>query len=300
MTKERLLITGANGFTGLHACHHFQKMGYEVIAVSRSLPLRTKDERLWVEQCDLTDKHQVNAMIQKTAPDKILHLAGQNQVQESWLNPTTSIEANVLSTVYLLEAIRQTNPLCKIVIVGSALQFNLSNITSIPHPYSLSKSIQVLLAQSWETLYGMNIVIAKPSNLIGPGESNGVCSILAKKVAEMERFEVDNMLTVNNLSAQRDFIDVRDAVRAYEKLFDKGISGDSYEISSGKMKRLKDVIDTLQKYTLVDLEVQSLEDKKEKIQVMTPKKLLSAGWAPLISFDKSIQDLLNYHRKNLL
>lgn len=298
--KPQLLITGANGFTGIHACRYFKKIGYDVTAVSRTVHGKVVDERIHLIQCDLTDKQQVKNLIQKTRPDKVLHLAGQNHVQESWSDPITSLEANVLSTAYLMEAIRQENILCKTIIVGSTLQFDLQHISSLQHPYSLSKTIQVLIAQAWEALYGLDIVIAKPSNLIGPGMSNGICSILAKKVAEMEKHPTEKMLTVNNLHAQRDFLDVRDAIRAYEKLFNAGKAGTVYEITSGRPRYLKEITDALQTLSIVEIDVQSLEDRKETLDVISPTLLLNTGWSPLISFEKSMEDILNYQRENLL
>lgn len=298
--KARIMITGANGFTGLHACHYFKKAGYDVIAVSRGSQSKIFDERIHLEQCDLTDKYQVKKLIIKTKPDLLLHLAGQNNVQDSWNEPIASLEANAMSTAYIIDTIRQENLPCKIIIVGSALQLDLGKISSLQHPYSLSKTIQVLMAQSWESLYGMDIVIAKPSNLIGPGDSTGVCSILAKKVAEMELHGSERVLTVNNLFVQRDFIDVRDAIRAYEKLFDIGKTGMVYDITSNKPRYLKEITDALQNLSMVDFKIQTLKSNHEKIEVTTPIKLLDAGWFPLISFEKSMEDILIYQRENLL
>ncbi|QFG00672.1 NAD-dependent epimerase/dehydratase family protein [Psychrobacillus glaciei] len=298
--KQRIMITGANGFTGLHACQYFKKAGYDVTAVSRVFPMNLTDERIHMEQCDLTNKNQVKNLISKVKPEQLLHLAGQNNVQDSWNEPITSLEANAMSTAYIIDSIRQENLPCKIVIVGSALQLDLGMYSSFQHPYSLSKTIQVLVAQSWESLYGMDIVIAKPSNLIGPGDSTGVCSILAKKVAEMELHGSQRVLTVNNLFVQRDFIDVRDAVRAYEKLFEIGKSGVIYDITSGQLRSLKEITVALQNLSIVDFKIQTLKNTQENIEVTTSKKLLDAGWSPLISFEKSLEDILNYQRKSLL
>ncbi|WP_144510777.1 NAD-dependent epimerase/dehydratase family protein [Bacillus sp. FJAT-22090] len=299
-SKARLLITGATGFTGVHACKYFKKAGYEVIAVTRSYPSSVSDDRIHMEQCNLTDKQQVKSLIQKTKPDKVIHLAGKNHVQESWSSPITSFEANVLSTAFLIETIRQENPLCKILIVGSALQFDLGDISTLQNPYSLSKTMQVLIAQSWKALYGMDILIAKPSNLIGPGPSNGICSILAKKTAEMELHGTERILTVNNLFAKRDFIDVRDAVRAYAKILDVGESGKTYEVCSGKPRYLKEITDSLQALSIVNIEIQTLTNEVEKLDVATHSLLGNLGWSPSISFEKSIEDILNYQRKILL
>lgn len=299
--KPRIMITGANGFTGIHACKYFKDMGYDVTAVSRAYLKGTSDVEFTLELCDLTNKLQVNDLIKKTKPDILLHLAGQNHVQNSWEDPITSFEANVMSTAFLVEAIRKVNINCKVIVVGSALQFDPSKISSLLHPYSLSKTIQVLVAQSWESLYGMTIMIAKPTNLIGPGLSNGVCSILARKVAEMELKNAEKVLVVNNLFAQRDFIDVRDVIRAYEVIFKVGESGVVYDISSGHPRYLKEITDTLKTLSNVDFMIQPLEGNIENIDIITSsKELFDAGWKPLIPFEKSMEDLLHYHRDQLV
>lgn len=299
--KPKLMITGANGFTGIHACDYFKNAGYEIIAVSRTFSKSASNKGIDLEYCDLTNRHQVNNLIQKIKPDILLHLAGQNHVQKSWDDPITSFEANVMSTAFLIEAIRKASIDCKVIVVGSALQFDPSKISSLIHPYGLSKTIQVLVAQSWESLYGMDIVIAKPTNLIGPGISSGVCSIFAKKVAEMELKNADKVLAVNNLFAERDFIDVRDVIRAYEVIFKVGKSGTVYDISSGHPRYLKEITDTLKTLSNVDFTIQTLKSNIESIDIVASSKMLiAAGWKPLIPFEKSMEDILHYHRDQLI
>lgn len=298
MTKQKLIITGATGFTGIHACRYFQQAGYEVIGVSRQQS-KIENNQVHFESCDLTNKEELTDLIQRNKPDRVLHLAGQNHVPSSWSNPIASLETNTISTAYLLEAIRQQTPNCKVLVVGSALQFDVNDITTLDHPYSLSKTLQVLVAQSWELLYEMNIVIAKPSNLIGPGKSNGVCSILARKVAEMEFLGAEKVIKVNNLLAQRDFLDVRDAVSGYEILFKKGQSGSIHEMNSGLPRYLKEITSRLQAISSIDFTVESVEDKLEEKISKLPSDLLLENMPALIPFEKSIEDILNYQRSLL-
>ncbi|WP_394514571.1 NAD-dependent epimerase/dehydratase family protein [Priestia aryabhattai] len=292
--SPKLLITGASGFTGNHACHHFSNAGFEVIAVTRN---RSFNAKIQTEHCDLTNKEDVAKLIKKNKPDYLLHLAGQSHVGKSWIDPVSSLEANFLSTLYLIESLRHENPTCKIIVVGSALQFDLQEISTLKHPYSLSKTLQVLLAQSWAQLYKLPIIIAKPSNLIGPGISNGVCSIFAKKIVKMEKKDVEEVLEVNNLYAQRDFIDVRDAISAYEILFKKGHLGETYNISSGKSHSLADVIECFKSLTNTEFKVitHAKNEKEEAIKI-APFNLNGLGWKPIIPFDVSILDTLNFYR----
>lgn len=299
MTNQtKLLITGATGFTGIHACRHFQQAGYEVIGVSRK-PFTIEGSQIQIEPCDLTNKNEIMDLIQKHNPDRVLHLAGQNHVPSSWTNPIASLEVNTMSTAYLLEAIRHKIPECRVVVVGSTLQFDINDITTLEHPYSLSKTLQALVARSWQLLYEMDIVIANPSNLIGPGKSNGVCSILAKKVAEMELLGSEKVLKINNLLAQRDFLDVRDAVSGYEIIFNKSQSGSMHNITSGLPRYLKEITSSLQAISSVEFTVESIEDKLEEKEIMHSSNLIVENMSSFIPFDKSMEDILNYQRKSL-
>jgi len=290
----KLLITGANGFTGNHACSHFAKAGFKVIAVVRN---HAPAGLFQTVVCDLTNKEAVTEMIKKVKPQYLLHLAGQNHVGESWIDPVSSLEANFLSTLYLIEALRHENPTCKIIVVGSALQFNPQEISTLKHPYSLSKTLQVLIAQSWEELYKLPIIIAKPSNLIGPGISNGVCSIFAKNIVAMEEGRSEKKLEVNNLHAQRDFIDVRDVVNAYETLFHKGISGEIYDITSGKSRSLGEVIKCFSLLANTEFKMVTTSKIEKELPCENPSSLLNKlGWKPIIPFEVSILDILNFYR----
>lgn len=293
----KLLITGASGFTGQHACQHFSEAGYDVTAVTRESPVFSKN--IQIAYCDLTDQHSVQELVKKTKPQYLLHLAGQNHVGDSWNNPVSSLKTNVMSTGYLIEAIRNECSSCKIVVVGSALQFDLGNIATLTHPYSLSKTLQVLIAQSWSRLFGMNILIAKPSNIIGPGCSNGVCSIFARKIVNMEKNKQrEKVLEVNNLQVQRDFVDVRDVVNGYDILFQKGTAGEIYEISSGQVHSLEEVIQVMRTFTKVEFTVNTKNKQpiEEPIQIMS-EKMRALGWNPITPFSSSIKDILEFYRE---
>ncbi|WP_026562812.1 NAD-dependent epimerase/dehydratase family protein [Bacillus sp. J37] len=295
--QPKLLITGANGFTGQHAVKHFLNVGFNVTAVSRKSKFTLND--VPNEYCNLTNKADVENLIKKTKPQYLLHLAGQNHVGLSWVDPVTSLEVNTMGTVNLLESLRKESPLSKVVVVGSALQFDPGNITTLPHPYSLSKTLQVIIAQSWAKLFNMHIVIAKPSNLIGPGFSNGVCSILAKKIVDMEENKLDKVLEVNNLHAQRDYLDVRDAVTAYETLLMKGKSGEIYDISSGKSRSIEKIVNCFKTLTTINFELKSQEfhQIEQTIKIM-PSNLIDLGWKPAIPLKQSLKDILNFYRDN--
>lgn len=291
----KLLMTGASGFTGQHACDYFFKAGYEVTGVTRS---QFSYPQIQVEQCDLLNKEAVINLVKKTKPQYLLHLAGQNHVGQSWSDPASTLEANFLSTLYLIEALRLEQPDCRIVIVGSALQFDLADLSTLNHPYSFSKSLQVLAAQAWAKLYGLEIMIAKPSNLVGPGFSRGVCSVFAEKIAKMEEGRAGaNMIEVHNLGAQRDFIDVRDVVKAYEIILRNGKAAETYEISSGKSCSIGEIMSTMKKLTPIKFKIKTQKHLNEDKVAIYPNKIVHLGWRPTILMQTSLEDTLNFYRK---
>ncbi|KZM52814.1 MAG: UDP-2-acetamido-2,6-dideoxy-hexulose 4-reductase [Bacillaceae bacterium] len=294
--KPKMLITGASGFTGQHACEHFSKLNYDITAVTRN-QTSNQGYLFQVEPCELTSKNSVFQLIEKVKPDYLLHLAGINHVNKSWKEPILTIETNFLSTLYLLDAVRQIKPSCKIITIGSSLQFNPDEIANLEHPYSLSKTLQVMISQAWEKLFNMNIVIAQPSNIIGPGRSKGVTSIFATKIVQMEKNKLDKVLVVNNLTTRRDFIDVRDVVKAFEVLFNKGVVGEIYKISSGKTHSLGEVVQIYKTLTDVDFKIEPLTtDVDKQIIDENPFKLFKLGWNPTLSIHCSLTDTLNYFR----
>ncbi len=286
MPKQTVLVTGASGFTGAHAIKKL-KQDYHVIGISRSA-------NPGMLRVDLSDQYAVNEMMAKTIPDLILHLAGQNHVQQSWEEPVSTFETNVLTTLYLLEAARKYVPNCRIVVVGSALQAE----KEYPHPYSFSKSIQTNLAKAWGDLYGMQIILAVPCNLIGPGPSTGVCSAIARQLVNEKNRLRDKEIQLSNAYATRDYLDVRDAVSAYQVLLEYGEIGIAYEIGSGCFRTLEEVIAEFQKLTPYRINASYVERKKEQESLRSSIKMNELGWKPGISFETSIRDMMEYIQKS--
>jgi GDP-4-dehydro-6-deoxy-D-mannose reductase len=297
MTLPKIMITGANGFTGRHACNHFSERGMEVTGIVR------KEEGLHLKAsiavCDLTNKDQVEQLVRRIQPDYVLHLAGRNAVSDSWKEPVSFIETNLMATVYLLSALR-TAAHCRIVVAGSMLSFPLNDSPRPPHPYSLSKTMQVLAAQSWGHLFEQQVIIAQPANLIGPGFSNGVCGLIARKIVNYERGTDLSPFKLSSLVEERDYLDIRDAVFAYEKILINGKRGNVYPIGSGQTHSLGDMIAVFQTMTpkALPLEVGQLSHYIPPAPVdLTHIKALN--WEPSISFKKSLEDVLNFFRNQM-
>ncbi len=293
----KILITGANGFTGQHACTYFAEAGYKVYALVRGNSSLSQ-ENIQLVRGDLTDREALRKIAAGLQPDFVLHLAGQNAVDTSWIKPVETLEANLLGTAYLLDALRTESSQSKILVVGSILSSDPADIDSFIHPYGLSKTMQTLFAQVYSSLFTLHVVIANPSNLIGPGHSAGVCTILAKRIAQMEVGLEEPKLSVYNLLAIRDFLDVRDAITAYDMLLKKGKVQTTYSVTSGHPVTLKEVTDIFQNISGVSFEVTSEIEEKESFCSISPVDLQLLGWSRAFSLQQSLLDILDFQRKN--
>ncbi len=288
MGKPTLLITGADGYTGRHALNYFKD--YHVIGVTRK-----KNESKNSHFADLTNEEDVNRLIELTKPDRVLHLAGQNHVGKSWEFPVSTIQTNFMATLYLLSAVKKYASKAKVLVVGSALQ--TENL--YPHPYSYSKSLQGELVQVWQQFYGGNTIFVKTTNLIGPGASTGVCANIAKRIVEIENKTNDNeaILYLQNKQVMRDYVDVRDAVRAYHLILETGKTGLEYEISSGDVRSLEEISLIFQKLSKVPFTVQFAESQHDQPKLLTSLALKELGWKREFDIRTSFEHTLDYFRE---
>jgi GDP-4-dehydro-6-deoxy-D-mannose reductase len=295
MSKPKILITGANGFTGKHASQYFVQKGMDVTAVVRTR--QDEEQAKWrTVECDLLVQSQVDDIIEHERPDYILHLAGRSDVASSWLHPLLFFKINVLATLFLLEAVRRYCPDARTVVVGSIIEWDITAHAS--HPYGVIKAMQVLGAKAWEELFKLNIYIAKPSNLIGPGLSKGICSFIAKQIVSSENKGQRNCeISIHNLLAERDFLDVRDAIRAYEIILEKGKSKKEYQIASGVSRSITEIVDTFHALTPVGITVcPTISQAEQRIYINT-QEINELGWTPTYSLETSLYDILQFFHK---
>lgn len=303
LKDKKILITGSTGFTGLHACAYFVRQGCTVIAAGRNNQALGAIQGVIPAICHLEDREQVDHLIKGHLPDYILHLAGKNSASESWKQPASYMESNVMATIYLLEALRQHCPDSRMVMVGSRLSVDpAKGAAAVPHPYSLSKTFASWSAAAWHGMYNQHIVLAEPSNLIGPGESAGFCTLLARYIAGYESGRDLPLFRISSRYESRDFLDVRDAVAAYGILLTEGTPGMTYPISSGTEHTLGELAETLLKTTQVAVPIDwgpesaslSLDSLNKGTGGQQGAELLKAlGWHPQYHLERSLADIMD-------
>lgn len=340
----RALVTGAAGFSGRHACERLAAEGMDVTAVLSPRAGRAGERRPIAGAsrelvCDLTDRTAVRSLLERTRPDAVLHLAGHNAVDESWQAPDLTLAANLLSTVYLLEAARPIGG-CRIVVAGSMLSPRpTDDLTRTLHPYGFSKALQVTAALAWHHWYGQQVIVAEPCNLIGPGGSAGICGKIARWAAACEQVcaggdapaacgpaadapgaaasaaapalgapiagtpAASGMppapFRLSSLDERRDFLDVRDAAAAYALLLRQGEPGVGYALESGTLRSLGEVKDAFDRASLVPLRWEIGASGAPSPQPRSAGAVRGLGWRPEIPFRRSIADTLQSERERL-
>ena len=205
-----------------------------------------------------------------------------------------------MATLYLLEALR-SYPSSRILVAGSRLKYRIGS-TLPPHPYSLSKTLEELVSLAWSTLFQQQVLLAEPCNLIGPGPSTGFCSLLASYIVRNENGVQEAPFKISSRSVRRDFLDVRDAVKAYEVILRKGDNGIIYRIDSGMDRKLGDIADQLLKHSTHPVPVQWGTDPAEPSPDTAShpeayeNKAADLGWRAEIAFEQSLSDIINYFR----
>src|SRR3990172_6966894 len=253
----RVLITGITGFVGSHLAEYALKAGAEVCG---SIRWRSKTEniehlraQIALVESDLRDLSSVRELLDASDPDYVVHLAAQSFVAASWHTPAETLYTNTISQVNLLEAIRKRAKIPRFLVVGSSEEYGLVYEHELPiketnplrplSPYAVSKVTQDLMGYQYWKSYNLPIVRARAFNHEGPRRGDPfVTSNFSKQIAEIEAGRREPVIHVGNLKARRDFSDVRDIVRGYWLLLERGEPGEVYNLCSGQAWSIQQVL----------------------------------------------------------
>lgn len=316
----KILITGISGFTGSHLAEYLLDEGkHEVYGMIRWRSDRQNiigiQDKIQLFECDIKDAFVVNTVIAKIKPDQIFHLAAQSYVPFSWQAPQETLTTNIIGELNVFEAVRAAKLDSRIQIAGSSEEYGMVYPDEIPiketnalrplSPYGVSKVTQDFLGFQYFKSYGLKIVRTRAFNHTGPRRGEVFAtSNFAKQIIEIEKGNREPVLQVGNLDAVRDFLDVRDVARAYAFSLSKGEPGEVYNISSGVGVKIKDMLDKLIELSNVDLKVESDQSRMRpsdvELLIGSAEKFKKAtGWKPIIPFDQTLGDLLEYWRQKL-
>ena len=309
--RKTFLITGCNGFVGQHMARTLIVAGHNVVALTYgdNSELRSISKRIKIIEVNLLHPKRTYEALKGMDSDFIVHLAGQSSIPLSWKKPEYTLRVNILGTLNLLEIARRTDFRGQILIVGAGAEYGGSggdsemireNHSFTPKSvYAVSKIGEDLLGLIYAEAYGLAVLRVRPFNLIGPGRLGGVCSDFARGVVEIEQRRAV-VLNVGNLNVVRDFLDVRDFVSGLLTVLHAGEVRECYNICAGKGHRVGEILEILNGLSRVDFSVNVdktiLRKAEDKTEIGDNSKLLRLGWRPLVPFEQSIRDVLEWWR----
>ncbi len=306
MKHFRGMITGISGFVGGQLASHLSSQGWDVAGYDVRAP-RVKCD---FHTGDLADRAALRKALEDSLPNVIFHLAGilKSESYEDFF------KIHVLGTISLMEAVVAAGLSPTVMVASSSAVYGAGtgrkpltegfDLRPQTH-YALSKAAQEMVAFRYYHVYGLPVICVRTFNLLGPGLSPEMaCSSFARQIALAEKKGKAGTISTGDLSAKRDFVDVRDAVRAYALLAEHGQAGEIYNVCSGGAVAVSECLDILLNQARVPVEAVLDPAKVQKndvpIQVGSAKKLKQlTGWEPQISLEQSLTDLLNGWREHV-
>lgn len=312
--KSRILVTGASGFIGSHLCAKLNSSNNEVFGTYHR-PLKKEGDKPGYShkllKMDLTCADSIQETISKINPTEIYHLAGVTNAQISWKSEVGTLNVNAGGTIRLLEAVRRFSPKASVLVLSSAhvssgnfglQKLKVKNRDLWPKsPYGVSKAICELAALNYASSFGLNIFIARSFNHVGVGQrSDFVFADWCRQIAEIETGLREPLICVGDTSLERDFLDVHDALSAYQLILSKGKSGHVYQVASGKTRPLYYFLNALIKYSTKKIkickDVKRVRRTDVKVFQGDPADIKALGWRSHFSVEKTLLKMLNEWR----
>ena len=314
----KVLITGITGFAGSHLAELLLTQGVDVYGTYRprsrmdNLTPHVQSQVKFVE-CELKDYSSVSKTLETIRPDGIFHLAAQSFVPTSFMSPADTLQNNIICQLNIFEAMRELKLHdTPVQIACSSEEYGMVHENEVPiketnplrplSPYAVSKVTQDMLGYQYAQSYKLRVVRTRAFNHTGPRRGDiFVSSNFAKQIVNIEKGHKEPVIHVGNLDAKRDFTDVRDTVRAYWLLLQKGAPGEVYNIASGRAVAIREMLDILLSNSniKISVEVDAARLRPSDVPILQgdySKTRDLTGWEPTIPLEQTLKDLLDYWR----
>ena len=297
----KVLVTGCNGFAGRHAATALRQAGHQVIGTDIASPSGGGAAHLAL---DVRDPDSIAHVLAEVQVDAVLHLGGIAFVPLGWTQPQRVFQVNTIGTLNLLDAIRQRIPAARVLVVTSAEVYG-----SRPAPapltedapyrpdniYGVAKAAADQSALLYAGHHRLSVMVARPSNHIGAGQSEDfVSSAFAIQLAGIAAGGAP-VLRVGNLDQRRDFTDVRDVARAYVRLLESGQPGQAYNIASGRMTPVREILDTLCDLAgvrpRIEIDPARFRPTDDRPAYDTTRIRTHVGWQPEIPLRRTLESV---------
>lgn len=310
---KKAMIIGAAGFVGNYLIDHIQKNCIWSIIATKMRHEVIEKEMIEVYDLDILDIEATQQLIEHVCPDYIFHLAAQSSVALSWKNPGLTIDVNIKGTLNLLDVVRRLNYKPRILLIGSGEEYGHVRPLEIPimednavrpgNIYAATKACQNMVGKIYANAYEMDLMSVRAFNHIGPKQAQlFVVSDFCKQVAEIEQGLQEPIIRVGNLSAKRDFTDVRDVVCAYVLLMESGMAGETYNVGSGKAIAIREILDRILQLSEIEICVEVDAERLRPVDIPIieadiSKLVAQTGWSAKITLEETLKETLEYWRK---
>ncbi len=308
----KALVIGGGGFVGPYLVNHLvNDLGYEVTVTKTEKETLNMDNAK-VRNLDILDIDQIINLLNEEKTDYLFHLAAQSSVAYSWKNPTLTVDVNVKGCINLLEAARAVEKKPRILLIGSGEEYGHikkdecpiieDNVVRPGNIYAATKACQNMLGKIYSDAYDLDIMMVRAFNHIGPNQTPMfVVADFCKQVADIEKGIQEPVIYVGNLSAKRDFTDVRDVVKAYAKLVKGGKRGETYNVGTGNAVAIEDILNKIVSMSDKNIEVKIDEKKLRPVDVPIIEPDISkikseVGWEPQIPLEQTLLETLEHWR----
>ena len=306
----KVLVTGGSGFIGSYIIKSLVRQGEDVYSADnydRKSTFKVPEAKYL--RVNIASEKQVERTISTVMPDLIYHLAAQPNPVKSWEEPADTFKTNVMGTIHLFESLRRHNRNAKVVVACSSAAYgdqvaqptNEDSVLRPLSPYGVSKASQDMLVYQYHRSYGLPYYCVRLFGTTGPGKTGDVVSDFASRIAEIENH--GGILKVGNLNTVRDISDVRDVVKAFELVAEKGEPGKPYNVGSGRKYRIRDILSDLlyMSSKRIFYEVDELKIRPTDEYVISPdiSRIKSLGYIPEIRMSRTLEDTLDYWREKV-
>jgi GDP-4-dehydro-6-deoxy-D-mannose reductase len=313
---KKILITGAGGFVGTHLIHALKKAGEVEIFASVYKSTSDISALLPADHIiagDLTDFAVTEKVISLSSPDVIYHLAAISVVSDDPNQTATVMNTNATLSFNLLESTRLHAPDARFISVCSANVYGLVDPAHLPidestplkplNAYAVSKITQEMLSLQYHLAFGLDIVMLRPFNHTGPGQTTQfLIPALAKQFVAIKK-GAEAVIEVGNTTSSRDYTDVRDVVEAYILASEKGVAGQVYNIGSGHSYKTSEIIQMFEEITGTKVTIKEKDTlvRKSDVPILVAdasKFSQLTGWKPNIGMLQTISDILDSYRNS--
>jgi GDP-4-dehydro-6-deoxy-D-mannose reductase len=319
---KKILITGINGFVGSHLADLLIKdKNNKVFGIKKPNGrlefIRKILNDITLFDGDITDAHSIEKIILEIQPDRIYHLAALSWVDPSWNMPAAYMQVNSIGTIHLLEAVKKLKKTPRVLVSCTPEEFGDVPESKLPiteetkiaplNPYAASKVAQDVICQVYFASYNIPIIRTRAFNHEGPRRDiHGALASFAFQIAKIEAGLQKPVIYVGNLEAKRNFTDVRDMVKAYNAAMEKCNPGELYLIGTDQIYTIKECLEKLISLSTLSKKITYKIDPK-RVRLTELRRFVGdftkftkkTGWKPTIKFEETLNDILEYWRKQV-